>query len=333
MRRNFPRTRYLAYRISADVSVPSLIFRSLEKTRRLSRLRASSCAALALALSFVNFIREMIVLDTDINTYMYTYSMNVSTVECNLALRVAYLLGISQTLCRGVHLSARPSSRSLLSLVPLRLPVSLSLFAPFSPWPFSHEQLLSRLSSSLPSPLLSGTLSLFRSLESPFRHKHRVLPAFSYRCQRTALYRSARPIVHHSRACTRTRVAACARAHTHIHIHTAHVYARFATRYPADLVHGKMVQLCWSRRECRFDPPRQARFHAISLHHRCPAARSIDYSDLLVDLGSLQLGANTLCRCDLVRNAARASRDVAGASPCRRSSWTSCSILEPSPVS
>lgn len=77
-----------------------------------------------------------------------------------------YLLGISQTLCRGVHLSARPSSRSLLSVAPL------------APFHFSREQFLSpRLSSfyrrSSPSSLLFlGTLTLFRTLESAFCHKY-----------------------------------------------------------------------------------------------------------------------------------------------------------------
>lgn len=89
-----------------------------------------------------------------------------------------YLLGISQTLCRGVHLSARPSSRSLLSVAPL------------APFHFSHEQFLS------PSFLF---LSSFLSFVSPFswhplpfpHSRVRFLPqipAFSYREQRTASY-------------------------------------------------------------------------------------------------------------------------------------------------
>lgn len=73
-----------------------------------------------------------------------------------LGIAHSYLLGISQTLCRGVHLSARPSSRSLLSPAPLRPPVLLALS--FSP---SHS-LLSRVIS-----LSFVTLSIFRSLESP----------------------------------------------------------------------------------------------------------------------------------------------------------------------
>jgi len=85
-----------------------------------------------------------------------------------------YLLGISQTLCRGVHLSARPSSRSLLSLAALSLSFSFSLSPPFLPLASNFSPRLSsfyRRFSSL-SSLFLGTLSLFRSLESAFCHKY-----------------------------------------------------------------------------------------------------------------------------------------------------------------
>lgn len=171
---------------------------------------------------------EIIVLKT---TRIYQRERFRSIIRLGVAHR--YLLGISQTLCRGVHLSARPSSRSLLSVALLSLP-STSLTSNFSP----------------PSFLF---LSSFLSFVSPFSwHPHpfphsRVrflpqMPAFSYREQRTASY-----IAMVYTLCiidTHAQVHACdTRARARAHLCTAR------RKSPADLVHGEMVRLSSPQRE------------------------------------------------------------------------------------
>lgn len=98
---------------------------------------------------------EIIVLKT---TRIYQRERFCSIIRLGVA--HCYLLGISQTLCRGVHLSARPSSRSLLSVAPL------------APFHFSHEQFLSPVFPlSIVVPLLRLSFFLapspFSALSSP----------------------------------------------------------------------------------------------------------------------------------------------------------------------
>jgi len=71
-------------------------------------------------------------------------------------------------------------------------------------------------------------------------------------------------------SCTRRNMRA--RAHTHAHTHTTRVYARFATRYPVDLVRGKMVRLC------RVPRLRSAEAGTISRGSATPSMPGLDRS-------------------------------------------------------